>query len=86
MGLRPPGEVRNNVTIRRAVMEPWGWPVFPRTREQAIHVPVGTRGLIVAMDEHTVTVDYVLDETLYRTRFERQYIVMDRVMRVRGVG
>jgi hypothetical protein len=68
------------VVIKAFIMQPWGWPEFPKIPGSDccthIDIPTGTEAVVIrgTDDDGSVTVDYVLGDTLYRTVVERQYI------------
>jgi hypothetical protein len=70
----------DEVYIVSSCMAPWGWPLYPKIpgMDSVTHIdiPAGTRAVVVLASEGegAVTVDYVLDATLYRTLVERQYV------------
>lgn len=70
----------DDVRIAKYIMQPWGWPRYPKIRgmNEFTHIPIpdGTQGIAVS-DSHrdsAIEVDYILDDTLYRTLIEDQYV------------
>jgi len=82
---RPTINRGDEVRIATFIMQPWGWPQYPKIPGMdeltQIEIPDGTRGIAITGstsnsygDEGAITVDYVLDDTLYRTLIEAQYV------------
>ena len=82
--VRPEIRLGDRVTVHKFVMAPWGWQLYPRVKKGAedhIQIREGSTGVVVDIqdgggspDDPDFIVDMVLDDKLYRVRFEGQYV------------